>query len=337
MSKKIIWTSKKIIWMSKKIIWMSKKIIWTSLREKRMGITRARMVIIKAGMGITKARMLVIKAGVPRGEGAAGFGGGEVDRAGKAGYTGGMMAGKKALALLGAAVGALLTVACGVFSYGELGGSDKTVTVRPGDERFDGVMELLSGVWYSHYAGVGRLDGYRIGKWAAFDALMAGKTGLFSGLEGKTYTAESGTDTPVNGDYFVFYDDTVFGQADDGAGGNGGWDGLVTRYAGIVRAVNIFNGDPSRGAVIIEYLKGGVPLWDRDLKDGSHPFFGIYYRVLDTDTVQMANAVDLAALYRGEKYYTETGTLAGAVGKNNVENEAEFISWGVVIPQDREK
>jgi hypothetical protein len=47
--------------------------------------------------------------------------------------------------------------------------------------------------------------------------------------------------------------------------------------------------------------------------------------------------VDLAALYRGKKYYTETATLDEAVEKNTVENEAEFISWGVVIPQDREK
>jgi hypothetical protein len=51
----------------------------------------------------------------------------------------------------------------------------------------------------------------------------------------------------------------------------------------------------------------------------------------------MANAVDLAALYTGKKYYTETTTLEEAIALNNVENEAEFISWGVVIPQDREQ
>ena len=58
--------------------------------------------------------------------------------------------------------------------------------------------------------------------------------------------------------------------------------------------------------------------------------------MLDTDTVQMANAVDLAALYAGKKYYTEQASLQEAIALNTVENEAEFISWGIVIPQQRE-
>jgi hypothetical protein len=244
---------------------------------------------------------------------------------------------KKTLPALVAAFLALVLTACELFSYGQLGGSDKTETAEPGDTQFNDIMSSLSGVWYSHYAGTGRLDGYRIGRWSDFASLMedTGKTGLFQGLT--TYQTCKTQNTPANTDYFVFYDDTVFGQSDDDTGGNGGWDGLVTRYIGIVRAVNIFNGDMSRGAIIIEYLKNAVPLWDKDLRDGSHPFFGIYYRVLGNDTVQMANAVDLAALYQGKKYYTETATLDEAVEKNTVENEAEFISWGVVIPQDREK
>jgi hypothetical protein len=246
--------------------------------------------------------------------------------------------GKKALPLLVSALLAFLLTACDLFFYGQLGGSDKTGTIRPGNPQFESVMDSLSGVWYSHYAGTGRLDGYRIGQWLNFASSMeeTGKTGLFQDLKLPYETCKT-QGTPAPDDYFVFYDDTVFGQSDDDTGGNGGWDGLVTRYVGIVRAVNVFNGDMSRGAIIIEYLKNAAPLWDKDLKDGSHPFFGIYYRVLDNDTVQMANAVDLAALYRGKKYYTETRTLDEAVDKNTVENEAEFISWGVVIPQDREK
>jgi hypothetical protein len=50
----------------------------------------------------------------------------------------------------------------------------------------------------------------------------------------------------------------------------------------------------------------------------------------------MANPVDLAAMYAKNHYYTEQGTLVEAVGVFDVENEAEFISWGVVFPQDRE-
>jgi hypothetical protein len=242
----------------------------------------------------------------------------------------------KSAALLAAVL--FVLGSCDLFTYGKLGGADTTTTYLSDDTAtesravFDSIMSSLSGVWYSHYAGFGRLDGYRIGKWGEFDALMvdSGKTALFPALTGGTQNQ------PQDDDYFVFYDDTVYGQSDEGAGGNGGWNSLVTRYVGIVRAVNVFNSDPRRGAIIIEYLEGCAPTWDDDIKNGQRPFFGIYYRVLDRDTVQMANAVDLAALYNGEKYYTETKTRDEAIDKNTIENEAEFISWGVVIPQDRE-
>ncbi|MDR2098091.1 MAG: hypothetical protein LBP37_06190 [Spirochaetaceae bacterium] len=222
-------------------------------------------------------------------------------------------------------------------AYGKVGGADKTLSIRPWQSGFESALAPLAGVWYSHYAGMGRLDGYRIGKWRDFDRLMTGKSALFPGMERKTYTSQSGSDTPDDEDYFVFYDDTVYGEKDDGSGGNGGWDNVVTRYIGVVRAVNIFNGDKKRGAIIIEYLKGCAPKWDADIKNGGRPFFGIFYRVLDSNTVQMANAVNLAALYAGKKYYTETATLDEAMALNTVENEAEFISWGVVIPQDKER
>ena len=229
---------------------------------------------------------------------------------------------------------------CELFTYGVLGGADKTNSLTPdsGGGDFEDLMSALSGVWYSRYAGVGRLDGYRIGKWGDFKELVedSGKTAIFPNLvtspSYETYTGES---FDYN-DFFVLYDDTVFGKSDDGAGG-GGWDGLVTRYIGIVRAVNLFYGDKTRGAVIVEYLKGAAPQWDDDIKNGQRPFFGVYYRQLSEDTVQMANAVDLAALYAGKKYYTEKATLREAVEFNVVENEAELISWGVVIPQNRER
>jgi hypothetical protein len=186
---------------------------------------------------------------------------------------------------------------------------------------------------------MGRLDGYRIGTGKAFAALIgeSGKGAWFPALS-PPYTAYTGT-AFTEEDYFVFYDDTVYGQGDDDTGGNGGWDELVTRYIGMVRAINVFNGDPDRGALIIEYLKGCAPGWlDRWPESGSggRPFFGIYYKVLDRERVQMANAVNLENLYAGKPYYTETKTLEEALARNTVENEAEFISWGVVIPQDRE-
>jgi hypothetical protein len=226
---------------------------------------------------------------------------------------------------------------CDLYSYGQLGGADRTDKFDPGDAGFTSIMSSMSGVWYSRYAGIGRLDGYRIGRWDDFDDLVktTGKTALFPDLvmPETTYTTESGSDTPNSGDYFVLYDDTVYGQTDDSSPAQESWG---FSYCGIVRAVNIFNGDPKRGVIIIEYLKGCAPQWEADISGGQRPFFGIYYRVLSGSLIQMANAVDLAAMYSGKKYYTETEHLAEAIAKNNAENEAEFISWGVVIPQERE-
>jgi hypothetical protein len=231
---------------------------------------------------------------------------------------------------------------CELYEYGMLGGADKTSLLKPGDSNsaatYEELLEFLSGVWYSHYAGIGRLDGYRIGKWKNFDAIMGKKTALLPGLDPdhakrETCTNESGSSVPDPEDYFVFYDSSVYGQKDDEDPINTDWD---SGFLGVVRAANLFNGDFNRGAVIIEYVKGCAPAWDQDIKDGQLPFFGIYYRVLSSDIVQMANAVDLAALYAGKKYYTEKATLQEAIDTNTVENEAEFIAWGVVIPQDRE-
>jgi len=203
---------------------------------------------------------------------------------------------------------------------GDLGGADKTVTYYPTDAVFEERLGFLCGVWYSHYAGIGRLDGYRIHKWNDLtDADKNEIQGFYPALdiEGlKTYKTK---DSPKSGDYILLY--------------GGG-------FMGMVRAINIFNDDENRGAIIIEYFEGAWPRWlteKQGLSEGEKPFFGIYYRVLNPDTVQMANAVDLAALAAGHHYYTEKGTLEEAIKTNGVENEAEFISWGVVIPQDREK
>jgi hypothetical protein len=227
--------------------------------------------------------------------------------------------------------------------YGKLGGADQTVTYFPGEEVFTERMNFLCGVWYSHYAGIGRLDGYRICKWSDFDDADRAKIqSLFPGINPvspKTYYEKR---TPQNGDYILFYDDTVYGQQDDNTGSTSGNWGFA--YFGLVRAINIFNGDKNRGSVIIEYFEEADPnwLWNTNgyayqgLARGEKPFFGIYYRALSQNIAQMANAVDLAAMYAGKHYYTEKATLDEALDANSVENEAEFISWGVVIPQDRE-
>jgi hypothetical protein len=229
---------------------------------------------------------------------------------------------------------AVLFLSC---DYGQLGGADSTVAYYAGETVFTERMAFLDGAWYSHYAGIGRLDGYRICKWGGLtDADKAKIESLFPALD----IVNSGNFSQAD-DYIVFYDDTVYGQDDNATAANGNW-GFA--YMGVARAINIFNNDKNRGAIIIEYFEGADPnwLWDpnvsayQGLAKGEKPFFGIYYRVLSPDIVQMANAVDLAALYAGKTYYTEKGTLKEAVDFFNTENEAELISWGVVIPQDRE-
>ena len=237
----------------------------------------------------------------------------------------------------------LLFVICSC-DYGKLGGADKTVTYYPGDAVFTERMNFMCGVWYSHYAGIGRLDGYRIRKWGDLTARDKVKfQSLFPDVNVTNPRTYYKKDHPQNSDYVLFYDDTVYGQQDDDSANTDGNWGFA--YFGLVRAINIFNGDKNRGAIIIEYFEGCDPnwLWDingyayQELACGEKPFFGIYYRVLSANIIQMANAVDLAALYAGKHYYTEKATLDEALDANDVENEAEFISWGVVIPQDRDK
>ncbi|MDR2476916.1 MAG: hypothetical protein LBD18_03915 [Treponema sp.] len=223
---------------------------------------------------------------------------------------------------------------CELYSFGKLGGADQTAAYYPEDSLYEDVLSPYCGVWYSHYAGIGRLDGYRIGRADSFNAWGRERADLLFPNAGFTTITPYVNPSISPNDYILLYDDTVYGQADDSQPRQKSW-GFA--FMGVVRAINVFNGDPKRGAIIIEYINGCAPAWDNDIKNGQRPFFGIYYRELEPDIVQMANAVDLAALYAGKKYYTEQPSLDAAVGLNTVENEAEFISWGIVIPQDREK
>jgi hypothetical protein len=230
----------------------------------------------------------------------------------------------------------LIFVLCSC-GYGQLGGADQTEAYYPEDPLFEERLSFLCGVWYSHEPSSNiNMDGYRIRKWSTLtNEDKARAQALFSGINfnagnPKTYSTK---DYPKNNDYVVLFDDYP-GGTPYGFG-----------YMGLVRAINIFNYDAKRGAVIIEYFEGADPLWLSDpdgysyqgLARGEKPFFGIYYKVLDSDTVQMANAIKLDELYSGNHYYTEQGTLYEAIATFNVENEAEFIDWGVAFPQIRER
>jgi hypothetical protein len=215
--------------------------------------------------------------------------------------------------------------------HGQLGGADRTDTYYPTDAQFEERLQFLCGVWYSHnpYSN-DKMDGYRIREWSTFtDADKTRAQTLFSGISfnagnPKTYSTQ---DYPQNGDYVVLFDD----NPSDTPWGYG--------YMGLVKAINIFNDNIKRGAVIIEYFDKADPLWlsDQGLTRGEKPFFGIYFKEINSNTIQMAHPVDLYALLNtSNPYYTEQGTLDEAVKKFGVENEAEFIDWSVVSPQSRE-
>jgi hypothetical protein len=241
---------------------------------------------------------------------------------------------------------ALLPGGCEM-QYGRVGGTDQGLETAEDPDDIAAVIDSWEGIWYSHY-GNRKLDGYRIGKWKNRHTLIPPeKQALFPGLDldaprflnyaGMAYDPANDFDGSLDDAYFIFYDDTVFENA-PGDGGNGGWgDDFHMRYFGIVKAVNTFYGKDS-GAVIIQYLQHCFPNWDPDFP-GPPPlsYFGIYYRVKGPDVIQMANAVVLGNIPLKKKYYTETATLEAAIARNSVENEGEFIAWGVAYPQDRER
>jgi hypothetical protein len=224
--------------------------------------------------------------------------------------------------------------------YGKIGDADTTVSANIAE-----IMEAKTGVWYSRYGG-NLLDGYTIGRWKNIQKDLGKKLALFpnfypdAGNSDKTPAGyklflSKNSEQPKPDDYYVFYDDTVYLQSEDGSGeGAGNWG---FSYIGLVRAVNTFHETKENGAIIIEYFNGSYPQWSQAVINTPLPFFGIYFRVLKPDIIQIANAVVLANLAAGQPYHTETATLQEAIAKNNAENDGEFVSWGVVIPQDREK
>jgi hypothetical protein len=225
--------------------------------------------------------------------------------------------------------------------HGQLGNADVTDTYYPGNEIFDERLDFLNGFWSSRN-GSRLLDRYQIRKWDDLTAEDKEEAqALFPSADIanlKTYATE---DTPQDGDYVFLYDETVFVPSPGDPENAGGWG---FSYMGVVRAVNIFNDDKKRGAVIIEYFEGADPAWLSDpggysyqgLEPGEKPYYGVYFKVIDNNTVQLANPVDLKARLEGRLYHTEQKTLQKAVKFFDVENEAEFISWGVVISQNRE-
>jgi hypothetical protein len=240
-------------------------------------------------------------------------------------------------------------LACGDI-YGTVGGADITDSYRSAAEIAERI-DFWQGTWQARY-GNRLMDGYVIGKWKEAASVLGSKSKLFlyTGFDpGHPRFLDAGGNIqpaiPADGegqrepgtihdeDYFVFYDDSVYRE------NQAATPGTERGYSwiGVVRAVNVFDHDPRRGAVIVEYLDGAYPE-RRPFENGPQalPFYGIFFRVLTDDSIQFANPIKLAERINGRPYHTETADLEEAIRLNNVENDVEFIDWGEALPQDRE-
>ena len=96
-----------------------------------------------------------------------------------------------------------------------------------------------------------------------------------------------------------------------------------TNYKGTIRFVSNYSTDS--GVIIIEYTeRPHYALYN------GNSFFGIYYRNLKRDTVQLANAIN-----PDHQSAPDTATLEEAIEKFTRLNMGSYVDWGVVMPQKR--
>ena len=132
-------------------------------------------------------------------------------------------------------------------------------------------------------------------------------------LRGEWVYAPPGSDIPS--ERYVIEEDTI-------QYGYGGGD-ADTNYRGDIRFVS--NYSTTSGVIIIEYTE--APHYE---KYNGNSFFGIYYRNLKSDTVQLANAINL-----GDMSAPDTATLEKAIAKFTRLQTGNYVDWGNVQPQKR--
>ena len=131
-------------------------------------------------------------------------------------------------------------------------------------------------------------------------------------LRGEWIYVQPGMSTPA--ERYIIENDTLqyIGYADGD-----------TNYKGEIRFVSNYRADS--GVIIIEYTES--PTYDGH---NGNSFFGVYYRNLKYDTVQIANAIDPDGVSS-----PDTATLEEAIGKFTRLNMGNYVNWGVVQPQRR--
>jgi hypothetical protein len=229
--------------------------------------------------------------------------------------------------------------------YGKVGGADITDTYRS-PEALAPYLSDCQGGWYSWHGN--RLQtGFVIGQWKTIDGIDE-KLGAFPDFDRNDprFLDSDGSPVPAryataatrgqagtihDEDYFILYDETVYGQSGNSVGASPG--PRRASYLAVLRGVNIFDHNPDRGALVVEYLAGCYPeRYPFAEGPAALPFFGIFFRALDRNTRQMANPIKLADRLNGRPYYTETDDLDAAFAQSNVENGAEFVDWSVEPP-----
>ena len=95
-----------------------------------------------------------------------------------------------------------------------------------------------------------------------------------------------------------------------------------TNYKGNIRFVS--NYSATSGVIIIEYTES--PSYQ---KYNGNKFFSIYYRNLNSDTVQLANAIN------ADYSSPDTKTLEEAIKKFTRLRMGNYVDWGVVQPQQK--
>jgi len=97
-------------------------------------------------------------------------------------------------------------------------------------------------------------------------------------------------------------------------------------YKGFIRFVSNFSA--ASGIIIIEYIdedhRPSYPLHNGNF------FFGIYFRNLGTNTVQLANSIVLA-----DHSAPDTATLEEAISRFTRGRMGNYVNWGYVMPQWR--
>lgn len=137
-------------------------------------------------------------------------------------------------------------------------------------------------------------------------------------LRGEWVYIQPGLHTPA--ERYIIEENTIqygYGGNDDG--------GSEYDFKGHIRFVSNYNN--SSGVIIIEYIETERPSY---AAYNGNSFFGIYYRNLKTNTVQLANAINLTDFTS-----PDTATLEEAIEKFTRLRMGIYVDWSVVQHQSR--